>query len=341
MIKKIAIATLVGQNQGNRLQNYALQKVLADVTGARVETLRVPYGPSLIKRVTKNVLRPIMPRKRWARFSSFDNQHVRYAKKSIVDLSLGSEGYDLYFIGSDQVWNPSFDNTSEGEYLPQVEKRKKCAYAASFGVSEITENRGRTAWLLSQIGRISVREDAAANIVEGLIGVRPQIVLDPTMLLKAADWEAIAEKPKMDVPSDGYILKYALGRNVPDNKALDAAGETNCAIIDLQDENLPVGPSEFVWLIAHAKFVCTDSFHASVFSVLFHTPFAIFERISVNKDMSSRFDTLCETLGLGGRRVRNEGGLAEPVDWQNVDGKLERAKALSFHFLRGCLDGRA
>ena len=218
-------------------------------------------------------------------------------------------------------------------------KGKKFAYAASFGVSEITENREHTAELLSQISRISVREDAAADIVEGLIGVRPQVVLDPTMLLKPDDWAAVAAKPKMDVPAGGYILKYVLGQNVPDDKALAAAGETGCAIIDLKDEGLPVGPSEFVWLIAHAKFVCTDSFHASVFSVLSHTPFAIFERVSANKDMSSRFDTLCATFGLEGRRVRS-GGLSLSIDWEGVDDKLGHARASSLNYLKGCLDER-
>ena len=340
MTNKIAIATLVGQNQGNRLQNYALQKVLTDATGADVETLRVPYGPSLLKRAAKSVLRPVMPGKRWARFGSFDKRFIHYSRKSTADLSLGTEGYDLYFIGSDQVWNPSFDNTTDAEYLPQVEKGKKFAYAASFGVSEITENREHTAELLSQICRISVREDAAAGIVEGLIGVRPQVVLDPTMLLEPDDWAAVAAKPKMGIPSGGYILKYVLGQNVPDDKALAAAGETDCAIIDLKDEGLPVGPSEFVWLIAHAKFVCTDSFHASVFSILFHTPFAIFERVSVNKDMSSRFDTLCGTFGLECRRVRN-GELVAPIDWEGVDGELEHARDLSLDYLKGCLDEHA
>ena len=339
-MNKIAIATLIGQNQGNRLQNYALQKVLADTTGARVETLRVPYGPSLIKRVAKSALRPIMPGKRWARFGAFDNEYIRYSKKSTDDSSLGSSDYDLYFIGSDQVWNPSFDNTSDAEYLPQVEKRRKCAYAASFGVREITENRERTAELLSQIGKISVREDVAADIVEGLIGLRPPVVLDPTMMLKTDDWLAIAAKPKMDIPSEGYILKYVLGQNVPDDKALNAFGEADCAIIDLKNMGLPVGPSEFVWLISHARFVCTDSFHASVFSALFHTPFAIFERISANKDMSSRFDTFCSAFELEDRRVRNGRDLAAPIDWESVDGKLEHARALSFDYLRSCFDGR-
>lgn len=337
MINKIAIATLVGQNQGNRLQNYALQKVLADATGADVETFRVPYGPSLVKRIAKGALRPVMPWKRWARFGDFDKRFIHYSRKSTADPSLDAGGYDLFFIGSDQVWNPSFDNTTDAEYLPQVEKGRKFAYAASFGVSEITENREHMAELLSQIRRISVREDAAANIVEGLIGVRPKVVLDPTMLLKPDDWADVAAKPKMDVPAGGYILKYVLGQNVPDDKALAAAGEIDCPIIDLKDESLPVGPSEFIWLIAHAKFVCTDSFHASVFSVLYRTPFAIFERVSANEDMSSRFDTLCATFGLEGRRVRS-GELAAPIDWEAVDGRLEHARASSLDYLKGCLD---
>lgn len=337
MTNSIAIATMIGQNQGNRLQNYALQKVLSDVTGCNVETLRVHYGTPRTKQLIKNFLSPFMPSKRWARFSDFDNKYICYSKSSINDSTLDAEGYNLYFIGSDQVWNPTFGFTSDAEYLPQIKKEKKCAYAASFGVSEIIENREHTASLLSQIDKISVREDAAADIVEGLIGVRPLVVLDPTMLLKLKDWTAIASKPKIDIPSEGYILKYVLGQNVPDEKALNAAGILNCKIIDLQDRNLPVGPSEFVWLIAHAKFVCTDSFHASVFSTLFHVPFAIFERISANKDMSSRFDTFCKTFGLEDRRIRDNVNLHATINWKNVDDKLEHAKLTSLKFLDDCV----
>lgn len=338
MYSNIAIATMVGQNQGNRLQNYALQKILVDLTGSNVETLQPAYSPSIERRLVKKALRCFLPKKRWARFEAFDNRYIKFSRNRMDDPLLNETKFDLFVIGSDQVWNPTFDLNGDNEYLPQVSKQKKCSYAASFGVEAIRSNREHIAALLSDIELISVREDAGADIVEDLIGFRPPVVLDPTMLLSADQWNQVARRPKMAVPVRGYILKYVLGENVSDSNALIAAGETDCPIIDLQDRSLPVGPAEFVWLIAHARYVCTDSFHASVFSTLFHTPFAIFERVSANEDMSSRFKTFCDSFGLDDRRIRNGANTSVCVSWATVDSRLVERRKKSMAFLERCVN---
>lgn len=330
----IAIATMVGENQGNRLQNYALQLLLEDFSGKAVETLQVDYGPAWHKRVAKRLLWRVMPKKRWACFERFNSDYIHWSRYSIESKDLANAGYVLHVIGSDQVWNPTFRDASDAEYLPQVPKGKKCSYAASFGVKEVSENRDRIAELLRDIERISVREDAGADIVEGLIGERPPVVLDPTMLVEADVWRGVARKPSMSVPEGGYILKYVLGDNVEDDYARLVSGGNDLAIIDLKDRSLPVGPAEFVWLIQHAEFVCTDSFHASVFSVLMHVPFAIFERVSKHKDMSSRFDTFCRVLDLDDRRVRGRVEALGQIDWHMVEDNLESARKKSMDYLK-------
>ena len=331
---KIAIATMVGENQGNRLQNYALQLLLEDFSGKVVETLHVGYGSAWYKRVAKRLLWRVMPKKRWACFQKFNSDYIHWSRYSIESKDLVNAGYAFHVIGSDQVWNPTFRHASDAEYLPQVPKDKKCSYAASFGVKEVSENRDHIAELLRAVERISVREDAGADIVESLIGERPPVVLDPTMLVEADVWRDIARKPDMSVPEDGYILKYVLGDNVEDGYARLVSDGSRLPIIDLKDRSLPVGPAEFVWLIQHATFVCTDSFHASVFSVLMHVPFAIFERVSKHKDMSSRFDTFCAVLGLDDRRVRGRAEALGQIDWRLVDDKLEAARKKSMGYLR-------
>ena len=332
---KIAIATMVGENQGNRLQNYALQLLLENECGAAVETLRVGYGPAWYKRVAKKLLWRVMSKKRWACFERFNNDHIHWSRYSIESKGLDNAGYALHVIGSDQVWNPTFRDASDAEYLPQVPKERKCSYAASFGVKEVSENRDHIAGLLKDIERISVREDAGADIVEGLIGERPPIVLDPTMLVAADVWRGIARKPDICVPEGGYILKYVLGDNIEDDHARLVSGGDDLAIIDLKDRSLPVGPAEFVWLVQHSAFVCTDSFHASVFSVLMHVPFAIFERVSKHKDMSSRFDTFCRVLDLEDRRVHGRVELLGQIDWCMVDENLKSARENSMGYLKG------
>lgn len=338
MQPKIAIATMIGQNQGNRLQNYALQHILELMSGKAVETLQVDYGPNRLKRAAKRALYPLFPAERWARFEEFDDVNIRYARCSINDCDLPKAGYSLHVIGSDQVWNPYFNFTSDAEYLPQIPSHLKVSYAASFGVTEIVENADRVGNLLKDISRISVREHAGVRLVEKLAGRNAALVLDPTMLLSAADWNLVAKRPDIKIPREGYILKYVLGENVSDKDALLVCQNSGEEIIDLKDKSLPVGPAEFVWLISNARFVCTDSFHASVFSILFHVPFAIFERVSANEDMSSRFDTLCEILSLEGRRTKRgeEGGLAS-INWTLVDAALDSARQESMRFLEMCL----
>ncbi len=331
---KIAIATMVGTNQGNRLQNYALQLLLENESGKSVETLQVGYGPAWYKRIAKKLLWRVMPKKRWSCFERFNNDYIHWSRYSIESKDLANAGYALYVIGSDQVWNPTFADASDAEYLPQVPKGKKCSYAASFGVKEVVESRDHIAGLLKDIEQISVREDAGADIVEDLIGKRPLVVLDPTMLVETDVWRGVARKPDMSVPEDGYILKYVLGDNVEDDYARLVSGGDDLAIIDLKDQSLPVGPAEFVWLIQHASFVCTDSFHASVFSVLMHVPFAIFERVSKHEDMSSRFDTFCRILDLDDRRVRDRVEALGQINWHMVDDNLEAARKKSMGYLK-------
>lgn len=338
MKPKIAIATMIGQNQGNRLQNYALQRVLQDKSGGHVETLRVGYGPTRSKQLVKRALYRAFPARRWARFEEFDNDNIRYANCSIDDPDLADKGYSLFVIGSDQVWNPSFPFTSEAEYLPQIPSELKASYAASFGIPKITEHSKKIGCFLKAIGHISVREQAGVRIIKELAGREASLVVDPTMLIEADAWLSFAKKPRIEIPKDGYVLKYVLGKDIPNDAIADMGIGPNGSVIDLKDKSLPVGPAEFVWLISNARFVCTDSFHASVFSVLFHVPFAIFERVSNNEDMSSRFDTLCETFGLSGRRTsKRKGEPLIPIDWESIERKLVFEREKSARFLEVCL----
>ena len=337
-VQRVAIATMIGQNQGNRLQNYALQTIIERNAKVRVETLRVSYGPSRIKKFIKSHLYKLFRAKRWARFEEFDSNYIRYSKCRIDDPDLCKADYSLFVIGSDQVWNPTFEYTGVAEYLPQIPTQKKISYAASFGVSKISENRGRVAQMLSDISYLSVRERAGQEIVAELTRKKAELVLDPTMLIESNDWIKLARKPSILIPKEGYILKYVLGENIDDASARTVSGNNDLAIIDLKNKSLPVGPAEFIWLIAHASYVCTDSFHASVFSILLHVPFSIFERVSNDADMSSRFDTLCEQFGLESRRISNSGEMCPgPVNWDKVDEALATARHESLHYLEVCL----
>ena len=149
-------------------------------------------------------------------FRAFNNSFINFSNGTVTKeyISPGLlDSYSCFVIGSDQVWNPDFVFNSELEYLPMVASEKKIAYAASFGVSSIVSNRDETARLLNGICSISVRESAGSNIVRDLTGRDVAVVLDPTLLLGVADWEAVSVKPKGVACDQPYLFKYVLGND--------------------------------------------------------------------------------------------------------------------------------
>ena len=115
-------------------------------------------------------------------------------------------------------------------------------------------------------------------------------------------------------------------------------------VVDAMDSSLAIGPSEFVWLIAHSELVCTDSFHASAFAMLHHKPLAIFEREGGGPDMLSRFDTLCEMFGLVGHRSSEDCFGEQAIfdtDWEEFETRLKEQRAASVEWLTAAIDGVA
>ena len=343
--------TIQSVNYGNRLQNYALQSVL-DGMGHHAESLLRYPGvdagtPKQRLRAVKREVGLVLKHRsdRRGAFADFDKEFISFsgkvASRDFVSAGVG-DSYDCFVIGSDQVWNPDFDFTSEVEYLPMVPADKKVSYAASFGVSEITESRARTAELLNGIKFISVRESAGADIVRDLTGRKAAVVLDPTLLLGPDDWNCVSKKPaKVDCGSP-FVFKYVLGNDVNEKSIERMAQDRGLAIIDVMDPSLAIGPSEFVWLIAHSELVCTDSFHASVFALLHHKPLAIFERESADADMSSRFDTLCATFGLLGHRSSEDCFCDDAIfgtDWGAFESKLKELRSSSVEWLENAIGG--
>ena len=348
---KTAILTIQSVNYGNRLQNYALQTVLNGL-GNEVESLcRYKSFKGSLKDKAQ-ALKCILVRAKHRNdkvpaFKLFDRDNIQFSCGTVTRdyITPGVlDSYDCFVIGSDQVWNPDFDFNSEVEYLPMVPADKKVSYAASFGVSEITENRARTAELLDGIKCVSVRESAGANIVRDLTGRKVPVVLDPTLLLGPDDWKRVSKKPaKVDCDSP-FVFKYMLGNDVNERRIGQMAQDRGLAIVDVMDPSLAIGPSEFVWLIAHSELVCTDSFHASVFALLHHKPLAIFERDSADADMSSRFDTLCSSFGLEGHRSSEESFGDDAVfgtDWEAFETRLKGLRADSLEWLESAIGGVA
>ncbi len=349
---KIAILTIQSINYGNRLQNYALQTVLEGL-GHSVESIRRDPGfkgsaKSGLRTIKRTVGAVVKHRgDKVAAFKKFDKSNISFSKM-IVSSEYVSPGldaaYDCFVIGSDQVWNPDFDFNSNLEYLPMVSRDKKVAYAASFGVSKIAVEREATAALLNDVAHIALREAAGSQIVRELTGRDAPVVLDPTLLLNSYEWEKVAKRPPAVDCLKPFAFKYVLGNDVNDWKIKELAESRNLSIVDAMDEALSIGPAEFVWLVANSELVCTDSFHASVFALLHHKPLAIYERVSADADMSSRFDTLCGSFGLIGHRSSETSFGPKAIfetDWNDIDARLANFHETSIAWLRSALESVA
>lgn len=318
-MKKVGILTINDNNNiGNRLQNYATQEFLKEL-GFEAETIQnyIYYTKFYkIKFVLRRMLRSILDHKKFKKeniFLEFNKNYVNISKTIISYRHIPkkiNEKYDFFVTGSDQVWNPNFERMSDVDFLTFADKEKRISMSASFGISSIPDDlkeyyRKR----LQEFKRISVREENGKEIVEELTNRKDVVVLlDPTMLVSADKWNNVMKKPKNwdKLKNKKYIFNFFLGKQ-SDKIKLEIekiAKENNCEIINIRDENdmfYLSGPSEFLYLIYNAFFICTNSFHASVFSILFNKPFVVFDRDHSKCKMNSRIDTLLKKFNVEDR----------------------------------------
>ena len=347
--KKIAILTINdNDNYGNRLQNYALLQYLTQ-NGYNAEAVKNHYYDigffTYYKYLIKNVIRNLFfyKLKRYQRkinFSKFE-KNIKYSKIKILKNSIPKnldKKYECFIVGSDQVWNPKFERTSKIDFLTFASQEKRYSYAASIGIDNIPkEYKENYKKYLSQFNKISVREDRAKKCVEELTGRDDiEIHVDPTMLLTKTEWEKVMKKPSIKLPNK-YILSYFLGNiSAERQKAINEYAQSNkLEIIELLNPSSPYnvcGPSEFVYLEKNAELICTDSFHSSIFAIIFEKKFLVFDREQANmENMNSRIETLLKKYQLETQLVKNNIIEKAPIDidYKKVEGIIaaERQKA--------------
>ena len=347
-MKKVAILTITnsGMNFGNRLQNYALQQTLkkcgADVkTIKSAKSLKNSLMLSKARRIIKNVVKNS---KRRCIYNVFENTYIDYDKKiryENVNETEFADRYDVFVAGSDQIWNPNFHFNSDFEFASFAPKEKRYSYAASVGVSYITDEQ-RPAFIrnLQGMRKISVREADSVDLIEKLIGIRPMIHVDPTMLLNAEEYYDIEEKPDYKMP-ERYLFMYYLGK-ISDQyrtKVKEIADSKGLKIINFTEKPgepfYNIGPQHFLYLIHHADYICTDSFHGCVFSILFNKQFAIFTRQDEDVPMNSRIETLVNTFGLTSRIIEEmHGDFCKPIDYSAIKEILETKKGEAYEYLK-------
>lgn len=351
--KIIGIITLNGySNYGNRVQNYAMEKIIEDI-GYNTQTIRV-NKPAIIrgklsklKRKLKNNERYNQSIKRESLFKSFSNTRLNETEKKYnlnKNLSSLSSHYDKFIVGSDQVWNPNMNYCSDIYFLQFVEKYKRISYSASFGVSSINkEVQGQYSRWLDGIPNISVREQEGSNIVKELTGRDVPVLVDPTLLLSRGEWLKLA-KPGKSKPRKRYLLTYFLG-TIPkkyQSQIQEIATKNQLEIVNIGDQEdfryYETGPSEFIDYINDAEIFCTDSFHGVIFSILLEKPFIVYERKG-SENMYSRIRTIIDNFGLQSREHKNiqtTNGILD-IDYSGSYKIIEKEKEKSLTYLKKAL----
>ncbi len=355
-------------NYGGNLQAYALVSCLRE-KGYDAEQIcyhRINdflSGNKIKKRSTVvqiiiyfiNIFRKYNQNKRNSAIQKFNLRSIHHSNKIYTKTDLAELGnsYDVFISGSDQVWHPMA--VCDAYLLNFPTNAKRISYAASFSTDQLSDCviKYYRPCLLEYCA-ISVREKRAIELVRMISGQEAQLVIDPTLLLNVNDWGKIIEEKKIKKP---YLFCYYLGTDpIHREKALQIAKQKCLKIVTLPcltsknkadkgfgDYRLySVSPGQLLYLIKNAQCVLTDSFHASVFSILYHKPFMVFDRLVDGKDggMGSRIDTLLGTFHLEQCRgdIHAPGGTPMEGDWEQVEAILAEERKKSLAFLKHALD---
>jgi len=276
------------------------------------------------------------------------------ARKLSVDLALKA-----FVVGSDQVWNRTATPKLYNYYLDfihEIPDVRRIAYAASFGKSEWDYSEAETkmcAELAQSFDAISVREDSGVTLCREKLGVAAVHMPDPTLLLKKEQYQAVISGARICTQPNS-LLTYILDDS--EYKRIVVSGVAKALTLDVV-ELMPQGIGATIkeafkgkratveqWLSSFdsAEFVVTDSFHGTLFSIKFNKPFIA---IANEARGVARFQSFLKLVGLEDRLVFEEGDyselLARPIDWVEVNRKVEEQSQQAYEFIELGLEGNS
>lgn len=364
---KIGILTFhCADNYGAMLQSYATLFFLrkkgfdTEIINYKLDFLKAPYTPWSFKRILRSkrphyLLQALFyeialysrRRKRKKSFDDFFNQYlVERDEKKVVTVP---DTYDVYIVGSDQVWNTDITLQFIDAYFCKFKfshsQKIYISYAASVGKTNLsTEEKKFFKENLKNFDALSVREDSAKQLLQPYVEKNIKVVLDPTLLLDKDDWARLATS---ETPTERYVLVYQV-REHPAviSKARDIAEDLHAKVVQLvawpnlttPEELQYKNPQDFISLIKNAACVITTSFHATAFSINFEVPFYV---INLGDGKDGRSKGLLDICGLKSRIVSTEEPIVfEKIDYSKVKPKLEKVRSLSCDFLLDAIAGK-
>ena len=358
-------------NYGGLLQTYALQVVLKRMGHEVWTENRKENSLSLIskfKLFIKRILAPIM-----GIYYGTDEQNKvisQYTElfiRNYITITdpvtsntkevLRRYAFDAYIVGSDQVWRPCYSYYLPNYFLDFTmgDKVKRIAYAASFGTSEwefTAEQTEQCAALAKSFDAISIREDSGVELCSKYLGVNAVCLLDPTLLLRKEDYVYLVEKEQVTA-FDSKLMTYVLDQSEEKQRIIQELsyklGLTPIVVMPkfAFEKTGPkkisncIFPPVTKWLrgFMDAEYVVTDSFHGTVFSIIFNKPFIVI----ANKERGlGRFTSLLRMLGLESRLVYTFDDITDQliytsIDYTQVNRILRRERDRALEFLKASL----
>jgi len=353
-------------NFGASLQAFALQKYLEKL-GHDVEIINYKpdyltfniwaIGPRWSKNIFLKLLyfayvvpKRLLLKKRRRKFDSFTKTKLKLTSKtfrSIDELIKDPPFANIYFAGSDQIWNTILPNGKDPSFYLEFAPigSIRASYAASFAVPEISpEFAGFVKNKLERLDFISVRESTGLKILQDLGIKKGTVVVDPVFLLDKKEWEELSNS----VSNDKYIFIYDQENNkFIKQTALSLKKKYNLKIIAIEalypflyaDKRITdAGPEDFLGLIKNCEICLTNSYHCLSFSLIFHKNFIVFTRSRMN--VNSRMMDLLNYLGLSSRITDSEANITDlgGIEYSIVDDLLNKRKIESVEFIQKVID---
>lgn len=373
IMKKIGTITLhASYNFGSVLQAYALQEFVKqldndidyEIINLRTQTQKNMYlsffeqeNLPLKSKIYKFLLRKYREdyTTRQLRYENFINKYLNITKEfsSMNEIQNHANNYDFYIAGSDQIWNYNalLEDFDWSYLLSFTNSKNKISYSASMGPIKQNENKKLRSKFISELEKfkyVSVRDQATKAYIEKFSDIRPQVHIDPTMLLTKKEWENLCS-PKKRIIQDEYILLYQFWNIESIKIAKKLSKLLNLKVVvpkfPLKQEwyngfkcLFDVGPKEFLNLVSNAKYIVGSSFHACVFSIIFEKEF-----FAVNAKNDFRIQTLLDTFNLHHctieeKDINKQYDFKYKIDYNKVNKILNKKRKESEKYLRNAME---
>lgn len=343
------------KNFGSALQAYALQETLKKI-GCQPQIINYRNPKFGKEDKIKNYIKLLLNKFGFEYNLYFEQFWKKYMNQTRLiqskdQLSQIAKEFNSIICGSDQIWAPNVFNPIYMLDFVQNNNVRRISYAASIGLNYLPQDLKKTYKnLLSKFNMISVREKTGQELLEKECGIHSQVVLDPTLLISRKEWEKIVKKPKE--VSKNFIFCYFLNENhkykekvkkFAQKYDLQIFGFTTCSDdYKWMTKVEKIGPCEFLWYIQNSEYVFTDSYHGTIFSLIFYKKFITFERFNSSDKIcqNSRLEQLSLYFNLKDNIVSIENYNIQKInliDYNKFNLSLCDYQEKSLNFLKGVL----